>query len=231
MIGCSVPGSTPLDTASGGGVVFHQGPHMIDIVRFLAGGLVRSLSATCGRWDPHFKTEGDFSTIMDFADGAVVSLAFNGYGYFDVTELTWGIGVYGAERREVAPPARRTRALTEAEKYAGPPWAPATKPDVKKRMPFFGLTIVSCERGVIRQSPDGLYVYDESGCAEIPVSRNIERAAELIELRDALAEGRRVFPDGRWEAGTLETCLAILESSRKGGEIALRRQSPCPSIP
>ena len=77
-------------------------------------------------------------------------------------------------------------------------------------MPFFGLTIVSCERGVIRQSPDGLYLYTEAGCEEVAVPPNPERVAELTELRDALREQRTVFPDGRWGAATLEVCLAIL---------------------
>jgi hypothetical protein len=103
--------------------------------------------------------------------------------------------------------------------------APAA-PSQPKRMPFFGLTIVSCERGVIRQSPEGLNVYDENGCTEMPVPRNPERAAELCALRDALRNGGEVFPDGRWGAATLETCLAILESSRARKEIELTRQVP-----
>ncbi|HKT17489.1 MAG TPA: hypothetical protein VJR47_05570 [Stellaceae bacterium] len=96
------------------------------------------------------------------------------------------------------------------------------------RMPFFGLTIVSGERGVIRQSPDGLYLYTEAGCEKIPVARHQGRTAELIELRDALAAGRPVFPDGRWGRATLEVCLAILESSRRRWEIPLTRQVPVP---
>ena len=95
-------------------------------------------------------------------------------------------------------------------------------------MPFFGLTIVSCERGVIRQSPDGLYIYDEDGCTEVPVPPNPERAAELFALRDALRDHKSVFPDAQWGAATLEACLAILESARSGKEVALTRQVPSP---
>jgi hypothetical protein len=95
-----------------------------------------------------------------------------------------------------------------------------------KRMPFYGLTVVSCERGAIRQSPDGLYLYTDAGCEEIPVGHRHGRAAELIELRDALAAGRPVFPDGSWGRATLEVCLGILASSREHREITLARQVP-----
>jgi hypothetical protein len=40
-----------------------------------------------------------------------------------------------------------------------------------RRNPFFGLTVVSCERGVLRQHPDGIYVYGAQGRREVPVER------------------------------------------------------------
>ena len=79
---------------------------------------------------------------------------------------------------------------------------------------------------MIRQSPDGLYLYAEDGVEEIPVPRNPGRAAELIELQTALAENRPVFPDGRWGRATLEVILGILDSSRQHREILLSRQVP-----
>ena len=220
-----------IDTSRGGGVIFRQGPHLVDIVRYLGGGLVRSVRATAGRWDPNFATEGNFSALLEFEEGASASIGFSGYGYFDSTELTWGIGVYGAQsadRPRASGGARRTGPVAEADKYAD-----AAHPDARetaaatKRMPFFGLTIVSCERGVLRQSPDGLYLYDTSGRSEIAVPPNRERAAELIELRDALAARRPVFPDGRWGRATLEVCRAILDSAEARREIVLSAQVPC----
>jgi phthalate 4,5-cis-dihydrodiol dehydrogenase len=217
-----------VDTARGGGVVFRQAPHLIDILRYLGGGMVQAVRAVAGKWDPHFDTEGNFGAMLFFDSGAVATVGFGGYGYFDVTELTWGISVYGDQKDPgAAKRARRTGATTQEDKMANPAFAASPeKPKRAKRMPFFGLTVVSCERGMIRQSPDGLYIYDENGCSEIAVPPNPERAAELTELRDALHEGRNVFPDGRWGAATLELCLAILESARSGKEIALSRQVP-----
>ena len=37
----------------------------------------------------------------------------------------------------------------------------------KLRQPFFGLTLVSCERGALRQSADGVFIYDEHGRTEV----------------------------------------------------------------
>ena len=217
-----------VDTARGGGVVFRQAPHLIDIVRYLGGGMVSAVRAIAGKWDPHFDTEGNFGAMLFFANGAVATIGFSGYGYFDVTELTWNIGVYGDQKDpRAAKRPRRTGATTQEDKMANPAFAASTdqaKP--AKRMPFFGLTVVSCERGVIRQSPDGLYLYTETGCEEVAVPPNPERVAELTELRDALRDQRAVFPDGRWGAATLEVCLAILESARSGKEVTLSRQVP-----
>ena len=91
-------------------------------------------------------------------------------------------------------------------------------------MPFVGLTLVSCERGLMRQSPDGLYLYTDEGREEIAIPPNPGRAAELIELRDALQEKRDVFPNGEWGKANLEICLAILRSAREQRDIALAHQ-------
>ena len=222
--------ASEVDTTLGGGLLYRQGPHIVDVVRYLAGGLATSVRGHTGRHDPHFDTEGDFSAFIDFEGGAVGSLSINGYGYFDITELTWGIGEGGQQQpdpRARKPKPRRTGPMPAEEKYR---YAAQTAPREiyarGERMPFYGLTIVSCERGVMRQSPDGLYLYTDSGCEEIPVARRQGRAAELIELRDALAAERPVFPDGRWGRATLEVCLGILVSSREHREIELARQVP-----
>jgi phthalate 4,5-cis-dihydrodiol dehydrogenase len=221
--------ASEVDTRLGGGLVYRQGPHMVDVVRYIAGGVAASVRGIAGRWDPHFDTEGNFSAFLEFEGGAAASLGFNGYGHFDITELTWGIGEGGQQRdpRAKKPRPRRTGPLAAEEKYRyGATQAPGEVYARGERQPFFGLTMVSCERGVIRQSPDGLYIYGESGCEEVPVDRSLGRTAELIELRDALAQGRPVFPDGKWGRATLEVCLGILESSRRHCDIALSRQVP-----
>jgi predicted dehydrogenase len=91
--------------------------------------------------------------------------------------------------------------------------------------PYFGYTVVACERGVVRQSPDGLMVYGEQGPYEIPIQKGrTGRTAELMEMYDAVVEGRPLFHDGRWGLGTLEVCLAILESAASGADVAMKHQ-------
>lgn len=222
-----------LDTGQGGGLVYRQGPHIIDIVRFIGGGKVATVRGVTGRADPHFDTEGHFSALLEFEDGAAAAVSFNGYGYFDVSELTWDIGESGYRQTGF-------RHFPGKPRITGP-----TDPEIKsasaearngttdrggehRRQPFFGLTIVSCEKGVIRQSPDGIFVYSEDGVEEIPCTPGRGRDLELRELMDAITEGRTVFPDGRWGKATLEVCLAMMASSRDGRSRRMRHQVEAP---
>lgn len=223
-----------LDTTQGGGLVYRQGPHIVDIVRFLGGGLVETVSAATGRADPHFDTEGHFSALLRFANGAAATLTFNGYGWFDVTELTWDVGESGfAQTGKRRFPGNRPRlagpANVEEKANVAVDRAPGDNPG-ERRQPFFGLTIVFCEKGAIRQSPDGVFVYTESGREEVACDGARGRDAELRELSSAIAEHRNVFPDGRWGKATLEVCLAMLESSKDGRVKTLRHQVPSPGF-
>ncbi|MDX1484850.1 MAG: Gfo/Idh/MocA family oxidoreductase [Alphaproteobacteria bacterium] len=221
-----------LDTTKGGGLVYRQGPHMVDIVRFIGGGMVESVRGVTGRADPHFDTEGHFNALLTFEDGAAATLAFNGYGYFDVTELTWNIGESGmvqtAGRRFPRKPRLTGPADTEEKAAVAHQRTPRRGRRSERRQPFFGLTVVACERGMIRQSPDGIYVYTEDGREEIPCPKGHGREFELLELRDALDHGRGVFPDGTWGKATLEVCLAIMASSKDGRTRRMRHQVPAP---
>jgi phthalate 4,5-cis-dihydrodiol dehydrogenase len=231
-----------LDLRLGGGVVYRQGPHQIDTVRLLGGGLLRSVRAMVGQWMPERPAPGYYAAYLEFADGTPATVVYNGYGYFDTSELTWGIGerYYTPEERvairqalrsgtrdeEQAKEAMRFGGRREGEFAHGAPWE-------RRRLPgggsFFGVTVVSCERGDIRQSPHGLYVYSDAGQREIPVEgQYASRSSELQELYDAVTQDRPVFHDGRWGMATLEVCLAIMQSARERREILLTHQSPIP---
>jgi phthalate 4,5-cis-dihydrodiol dehydrogenase len=89
--------------------------------------------------------------------------------------------------------------------------------------------MVSCEKGDIRQTPDGLFIYGENEKREImlPAGRR-GREAEVEELYAAVVHHRPVFHDGRWGEATLEICLAMLESAKQRKEIFLAHQVPSP---
>ena len=61
--------------------------------------------------------------------------------------------------------------MKESMRYAGAregQWLRGAKGD-RPHQPFFGFTLVSCEKGDIRQSPNGLTIYGDSGKEEIPL--------------------------------------------------------------
>lgn len=218
--------ASEVDTSQGGGIVFRQGPHQADIVRYLGGGLVKNVKAKVGRHEPAFQTEGDYTAYLEFQDGPAATMSMNGYGFFDSTELTWNIGEGGqvlpeASTRPMKP--RPTGPMKPSDKYAAAQHVEADNKGERKQ-PFFGLTVVSCKKGIIRQSPDGLYVYTQEGRKEMSCPPDIGRAAELLELYDSVRSDRPSFPDARWGMASLELCLAILESSREGREIPLEHQ-------
>ncbi len=63
-----------LDTARGGGVVFNQAAHHVDVVRLLGGGRVKRVRAATGKWDPSRPTEGAYAGIATFEAGPCASM-------------------------------------------------------------------------------------------------------------------------------------------------------------
>jgi phthalate 4,5-cis-dihydrodiol dehydrogenase len=223
--------ASEVDTSVGGGIVFRQGPHMIDIIRYIGGGMVKSVRAVTGRNDKNFDTEGDFTAFLEFDNGCAATAVFNAYGFFDAAELTWGIGEGGKRLPEEDtgqhPTGERLKGAVDMDyKYANPRTTEERATRERSSQSFFGITVVACEHGIIRQSPNGLFVYGEKGKEEIPCAKDEGRAAELKSLQDAIDENRAPFLDGHWGKATLEVCLAMLESSKQRREITLTHQVP-----
>jgi hypothetical protein len=87
---------------------------------------------------------------------------------------------------------------------------------------------VTCERGDLRESPDGVFLYQNRQLRGIPVADELRGAAELDELYQAVRFAKPIVHDGRWGEATLEVCLAIVESSRTHAEVQLFRQTALP---
>jgi phthalate 4,5-cis-dihydrodiol dehydrogenase len=223
------------------GVVLNQGPHHVDIVRLIGGGMVRSVRAMTGVWDKARQWEGSYTCYLEFEDGTPATLVYSGYGFFDTAELFDWVGEGGQHRapqtnldvrktlREVRR-AEEEEQLKEAMRFGGQREGEFSHVwSGERRQPFFGFTIVSCEKGDIRQTPDGLRIYGETEQREIKLtSASRGREAEVEELYDAVVKGRPVFHGGRWGAATLEVCLAMLESAQQRKEVFLSRQVPSP---
>jgi phthalate 4,5-cis-dihydrodiol dehydrogenase len=223
-----------LDTAAGGGVLFSQAAHQVDVVRLLAGGLARSVRTMAGAWDPRRPTEGAYAALLAFEGGAFACLAYSGYGHFDSDEFCGWIGEtgarkdpqrYGAARRALAkaPDARAEADAKAARNYGGAD--PVTAGEEPPWHEHFGLVVVSCERGDIRPAPSQVIVYGDATrrveALEKPV---VPRAEVLDELCAAVNEGRVPLHDGEWGLATLEVCIAMLRSARESREVPLARQ-------
>jgi phthalate 4,5-cis-dihydrodiol dehydrogenase len=223
------------------GVVLNQGPHHVDIVRLIGGGMVRSVRAMTGIWDKARGYEGSYTCYLEFEDGTPATLVYSGYGFFDTAELFSWVGEGGQQRepdtnlkvrrglREVHS-SEEEEQLKEAMRFGGQregEYSHVWSGD--RKQPFFGFTLVSCEKGDIRQTPDGLFIYGESEKRAIPLEAGRRgREAEVEELYNAVVHHRPVFHDGRWGAATLEVCLAMLESAEERQEVYLSHQVPSP---
>ena len=96
---------------------------------------------------------------------------------------------------------------------------------------FFGLTIVSCEHGDMRQTARGVMIYDKDGAREVELplwddARAQGLQSELEELHAAVTEDRPILHDGRWGAANVEVCDAIIRSSRERREVLVSHQVP-----
>ena len=221
-----------LDTRRGGGAVFNQAPHQVDIVRRLMGAAVRSVRASTGVWDKARATEGAYSAFLAFEGGASASLTYSGYGHFDSDAFCDWIGetggrkdprLYGGSHRSLSPSACSESDQRRARAYGQ---SGAAAPDPAPRLhEHFGLVIVSCERADLRTTPEGVMVY---GDFERRLHRldppRIPRGEVIDELWAAVVEGRAPVHTGEWGMATLEVCLAMLESSRRAVEVRLGRQ-------
>ena len=88
---------------------------------------------------------------------------------------------------------------------------------------------MSCERGDLRASRDGVYVYDDAGRREIAVpGPPSSRGMVVDELYESTFNSRPVLHDGHWGKATLEVCLAILQSARSRAEVGLAHQVQTP---
>ncbi len=227
-----------LDVNLGGGVVYRHGPHIIDTIRTLGGGMLRSVRGMVGQHLPERPAPGNFSAYLEFEDGTPATISYSGYGYFNSSDLVWGIGdrMYTEEeavqvrkalksgKLDVAAQKQNLRETTRSSAEGGAPEQSGRRSSSGN---WFGITIVSCERGTIRQSPDGIIVYDDEGHHEVPVhGEGFSGSAELKELYDAVFNGKPISHDGRWGMGTLEVAVSILQSARERREIMLTHQSP-----
>jgi phthalate 4,5-cis-dihydrodiol dehydrogenase len=220
-----------LDTAKGGGIMFNQFPHQVEMVRTITESPVTAVSAVCGQWDATRPTEGATSALIRFANGVVASLVYSGYAHLDVRQIDSGLdgakdgpATYAGRRAALRDltaeeeeqlrarsgyPQRRSSILSNAE---------STQPHER-----FGVLIASFEHADVVPSPGGLIAYTDETVEHLDVAfgRGGGRRATVLDELCAAIDGIPPTHDGEWARTSLEVCLAALKSSLTNREVPM----------
>lgn len=219
-----------LDAAQGGGVVYGQAVHQVDVVRRLAGSAVRSVRAQTGVWDGARPVEGAYTALLTFENGAAASLTYSGYGHFDSDALCEWVGEtgrtrdpddYGGARRRLQGLDAAAEAELRVERGYGRAQTVA-QPPAASFHEHFGFIVVSCERADLQLRPWGVHVHGNTERVRYQLPRpTVPRREVIDECYDAIVHGIAPLHDGNWGADTMRVCIALHRSSRERREIVL----------
>jgi len=216
-----------LDTKLGGGILFNQIPHQVDIARLVAASPVRSVRSWTGVLDPSRPTEGASTTFMEFRNGAVATMVYSGYDHFDSDELHGWVSSTGRRKEPThGTMRRRLLELTDADDerrrrselygYHG------LHPAQPEYQPHFGIIVASYLQGDLRATPEGIAEYGHNGKRDIKLeSTYAGRDCVLDELCAAVLDLKPPAHDGEFARDTLEACLAIQKSAYEGREVVI----------
>jgi len=228
-----------LDTAQGGGVIYNQAPHQVEMIRLIAGGRVKSVRAMTGVWDANRPTEGAYNAFLTFENGVSATMTYSGYAHFDSDEwLDWTneLGLkkdpknYGAARKAILASGNLAEesALKNARNYGGSAYADLSDLNARQHQTF-GFMLASCERGDLRAFGDGVRIYGDAAQEFLALDPpKVPRSEVTDELVAAVFDNVAPLHSGEWSLATMEVCLALLQSAREGREITLQHQVGLP---
>jgi phthalate 4,5-cis-dihydrodiol dehydrogenase len=223
-----------LRTETGGGVIYNQAPHHVDVVRLLAGGRVKSVRALTGTWDETRPTEGAYSALLTFDDGVFGSITYSGYAHFDSDEFMGWIAESGYAKSPGQFPATRAllpatasdkdeTVLKQSRNYGGAAQVSAPQGELWHQQ--FGPLIASCTHADLRPVPKGVFIDSDFGRRFAPIDPPlIPRQAVIDELAAAVLDDIAPLHDGAWGLATMEVCFAMLQSAREKREIVLEHE-------
>jgi phthalate 4,5-cis-dihydrodiol dehydrogenase len=220
-----------LVTALGGGIVFNQISHQVDMARAVAGGPVRTVKANVGILDLSRPTEGNSAIFLEFESGVSASLIYSGYDFFDSDELHDWVAESGLPKAADAH-GRSRRALMsdptpEAERRQRIGYGSRVFPGGTPRPPHFGFFVATFEKADIRVTPDGLAVFTTEGRDDIALTSdsNMPGHRNVLEaLWNATRKGQPCVHDAKWGKASLEILLATLTSARDRREVYVGHQ-------
>ncbi len=221
-----------LDTTQGGGIMYNQVPHQLEILQTLTPAPLRSVRAVSGIWDAKRPTEGALAAFLTYADGTVAQLTYSGYDHFDTDELTDWVGESGEEKSSEAHGAAR-RALASVTSPAeeeqlrinsGYGMSGSVRASEHMHEPHFGFLLASCEGADLRPTADGVRIYSDAGVRDVaapPARIYPNKDAVIDELYAAAFLGVASRHDGAWGTRTMSAAFALMESARDSREVVL----------
>lgn len=221
-----------LDTARGGGIIFNQVPHQIDIVRTLSPGRLSSVRAACAVLDPLRPAETAACAFWQFEGGTVATSTYSGADFFNSDEFHGWIGEGGhpcapshaSARHRLNQNKTIPEALLRAERLSYGAFGVGLNPLEQAHPPHFGTTIVTCERGEMKTSPSGFSCYDEEGAHDIALPNRTGYEGVFSDLSDVLHAGVAPRHDAHWGRVGVEAMLALRQSAKEGREISIENQ-------
>jgi phthalate 4,5-cis-dihydrodiol dehydrogenase len=223
-----------LDSSQGGGVVYSQAAHQLDIARLLGGSRVKTIIAQTGNWDPKRSTEGAYSAQLKFENDCFASLSYSGYGLYDSDELCGNFSELGFHKNSLVT-GKAKKALQESLSTG------LSEDDLKRKnsnlkmnqeiLPpdtheHFGMILVSCDSADLKIMPDKIIIYETQGIREITLaSPTIPRENVFKELLQVW-QGRPTLHDANWGLSTMELIFGLLESAKTQSIYVTQYQSP-----
>jgi phthalate 4,5-cis-dihydrodiol dehydrogenase len=228
----------------GGGILWRQGGHQLDLLRTIGRGLVHSVRGSARVWDPARRVPGAHSAYFEFESGASCTCVYSGHDHYSTRELVFGFEPgemedpdrYAEARRELRAHGNNVEWETEAargERYGGnrqEGGAPRTAASGAgggggAGWILGGPLVVSYDHADVKLSPGGLMVYGDDKQWEIPLKTKEDgRDFRLNAFYDAIVDSSPLQCDGRWGRATVEALLAIEQSGRERREVQLQHQ-------
>lgn len=211
--------SYELDPLRGGGIVFRQAPHQVEMVREIADERVAAVTAVTHEVSVPLPAVGQYTVMVEFVGGVSGLMSYNGCGFLDSGLLTFDVSEGGRPADGTSHAAWRRAQSWRMDKYSdeGLQFRGSSSAAGAETWGFSGLTIVNGERGDLRQTPDGILVYGLAGTEHVPADTSGPSglAADFEELWAAVRTGAVPTHDCRWGAETVVVCEAIWRSSQR----------------
>jgi len=225
----------------GAGILWRQGPHHIDFLRTIGGGMLRSVRGNCQTLDPARHVTGAYTAFLEFENGLVCTAVCSGYDHFNSRDYVRGFrgetpltaaGQHAKARRTLEAHANDPHWEDNAaadERYGGvsDERVPADINALSSGWLLSGPLVASFERGDVRFSASGLIVDGDREQWEISLKDQGDgRDGRLNNFHRAITQGAALPADGRWGKATQEVLVALERSAETHAEIQLAHQTP-----